>query len=143
MTLLPRLLSGVADGDVTDLRSHLELDGPLPDLRRRPPAQLIDEIERSGLRGRGGASFPVAKKLRAVSARRRPKVVVANGTEGEPASDKDRLLLTTRPHLVLDGAAVAARAVGAGEAIIAFSAGRRRGRCRPGAMHSRNGASHA
>jgi NADH:ubiquinone oxidoreductase subunit F (NADH-binding) len=123
MTLLPRLLSGVADGDVADLRSHLEVDGTLPDLRRRPPAQLIDEIERSGLRGRGGASFPVAKKLQAVSARRRAKVVVGNGTEGEPASGKDRLLLATRPHLVLDGAAVAARAVGAGEAIIAFSAG--------------------
>jgi NADH:ubiquinone oxidoreductase subunit F (NADH-binding) len=123
MTVLPRLLSGVADRDVADLRSHLELDGPLPDLRRRPPAQLIDEIARSGLRGRGGASFPVAKKLQAVSGRRRPKVVVGNGTEGEPASGKDRLLLTSRPHLVLDGAAVAARAVGAGEAIIAFSAG--------------------
>ena len=123
MTLLPRLLSGVADGDVADLRSHLELDGPLPDLRRRSPAQLLDEIGRSGLRGRGGASFPVATKLQAVARRRRPKVVVGNGTEGEPASDKDRLLLASRPHLVLDGAAVAARAVGAGEAIIAFSAG--------------------
>ena len=122
MTLLPRLLTGIADRDVADLRSHLELDGPLPDLRRRTPAQLIDEIERSGLRGRGGASFPVAKKLQAVSARRGPTVVVANGTEGEPASGKDRLLLTARPQLVLDGAAVAARAVGSGEAIIAFSA---------------------
>ena len=121
MTLLPRLLNGVAD-DSVDLSSHLELDGPLPDLRRLAPAQLIDEIERSGLRGRGGASFPVAKKLQAVSARRGPKVLVANGTEGEPASGKDRLLLATRPQLVLDGAAVAARAVGAGEAIIAFSA---------------------
>ena len=123
MSLLPRLLSGIAHGDVTDLNSHLDLEGPLGDLRRWAPSQLIDEIERSGLRGRGGASFPVAKKLHAVSARRGSKVVVANGTEGEPASDKDRLLLATRPHLVLDGAAVAARAVGAGEAIIAFSAG--------------------
>jgi NADH:ubiquinone oxidoreductase subunit F (NADH-binding) len=123
MTQLPRLLSGVADGDVADLQSHLLLEGPLPDLRRRSRAQLIDEIARSGLRGRGGASFPVAKKLQVVSARRRPKVVVGNGTEGEPASHKDRLLLGTRPHLILDGAAVAARAVGAAEAIIAFSAG--------------------
>lgn len=122
MTLLPRVLSAVAE-DAGDLRSHLQLVGRLPELRRWSPVGLIDEIERSGVRGRGGASFPVAKKLRAVSARRGQKIVVGNGTEGEPASGKDRLLLTQSPHLVLDGAAVAARAVGAGSAIIAFPEG--------------------
>ena len=59
--------------------------------------------------------------MRAVVARRGPRVVVGNGTEGEPASGKDRLLLTELPHLVLEGAAVAARAVGADTAIIAFA----------------------
>ena len=59
--------------------------------------------------------------MRAVAARRGPRFVVGNGTEGEPASSKDRLLLTELPHLVLDGAAVAARAVGADTAIIAFA----------------------
>ena len=52
--------------------------------------------------------------------RRKPKIVLANGAEGEPASRKDRVLLREVPHLVLDGAAVAARAVGAGEALIAL-----------------------
>ena len=59
--------------------------------------------------------FPVATKLRAVAgaaSRRRP-VVVVNGAEGEPLSSKDRLLLVRAPHLVIDGAAVAAAAVGA------------------------------
>jgi hypothetical protein len=55
MSLLPRLLTGVADGDVADLRSHLEVDGPLPDLRGRPPAQLI---ERSGRARRSSPSPP-------------------------------------------------------------------------------------
>ena len=73
---------------------------------------LIAEVEHSGLLGRGGGAFPVAEKLRSVAGRTRP-IVVVNGTEGEPASRKDTLLLKSNPHLVLDGAAAAALAVGA------------------------------
>lgn len=82
-------------------------------------AELVDQIDRSGLRGRGGAAFPFAIKARAVlgSARRGPApVVLANGEEGEPASVKDRWLLRHRPHLVLDGLRLAAAAVGAEQA---------------------------
>ena len=78
---------------------------------------LLGEVERSGLTGRGGAGFPAARKLAAVAARQSP-VVVANGTEGEPASAKDKVLLARSPHLVLDGAVLAARIVGASQAII-------------------------
>jgi NADH:ubiquinone oxidoreductase subunit F (NADH-binding) len=60
----------------------------------------------------------MARKLAAVASQSRPPLVVANGTEGEPASSKDKVLLARSPHLVLDGAATAARAVGAREAII-------------------------
>ena len=84
-------------------------------------AALIDEVDRAGLRGHGGASFPVSKKMRSVAARRGAKVVVVNGTEGEPASNKDRALLREAPHLVLDGAALAARAIGANDVFLAFS----------------------
>jgi NADH:ubiquinone oxidoreductase subunit F (NADH-binding) len=77
--------------------------------------ELIEEVERSGLTGRGGAAFPTARKLAAVAAGRDP-VVVANGTEGEPASAKDKILLARSPHLVLDGAVLAAELVGAGQA---------------------------
>src|ERR1035441_2016458 len=93
MALLPRLLAGVADRPMNALASHLDLHGALPDLRRWAPEQIIGLLEQAGVRGRGGASFPVATKMRAVTARRRPKVVVANGSEGEPASKKDRVLL--------------------------------------------------
>jgi NADH:ubiquinone oxidoreductase subunit F (NADH-binding) len=78
---------------------------------------LIDEVERAGLRGRGGAQFPTATKLRAV-ARARHNIVVANGTEGEPASSKDKTLLVHSPHLVLDGASIAADTIGAREVVV-------------------------
>ena len=75
-------------------------------------------MERSGLTGRGGAGFPTGRKMRSVAGLRGPAVVLANGAEGEPASGKDRLLLTRLPHLVMDGITLAADAVGAGEAIL-------------------------
>jgi len=103
------------------LDQHQDVHGPPPDLRRWPPAEIIQLVESAGLRGHGGASFPVARKLRAVASRRGRPIVVANGSEGEPASKKDRALLRELPHLVLDGAAVAAHAVGAREAIVVVS----------------------
>jgi NADH:ubiquinone oxidoreductase subunit F (NADH-binding) len=80
-------------------------------------ARLIDEIERAGLRGRGGAGFPAATKLRTLAAGRR-SIVIANGTEGEPASNKDKTLMAGSPHLVLDGLSIAAETIEASEAII-------------------------
>ncbi|MCW3044036.1 MAG: hypothetical protein JWL57_2194, partial [Actinobacteria bacterium] len=89
---------------------------PMP--RGRPWAELIDVVDRAGLRGRGGAGFPTAVKMRTVAKGRGRAVVLANGTEGEPASYKDKLLLTHQPHLVLDGALLAAAAVGADRVVI-------------------------
>jgi NADH:ubiquinone oxidoreductase subunit F (NADH-binding) len=118
---LPRLLNGIGERQMVSLTGHLEVHGALPETRKRDAGQIIEVVRRAGLLGHGGAAFPTALKLRAVAARRGPKVVVANGTEGEPASKKDRVLLRETPHLVLDGAALAARAVGAREAIIAIA----------------------
>lgn len=118
---LPRLLRGVGPEPITSLAAHTRLHGALPAGPGRGRAALIDEVDGAGLRGRGGASFPVSKKMRSVAARRGAKVVVVNGTEGEPASKKDRALLREAPHLVLDGAALAARAIGADDVYVAFS----------------------
>ncbi|MBV9640947.1 MAG: hypothetical protein JO330_15495 [Mycobacteriaceae bacterium] len=88
------------------------------------PDELLDEVQRSGLLGRGGAAFPLAVKLRAVrdaGHRGHRTVVVANGEEGEPASVKDRWLQRHRPHLVLDGLRLAARIVGADQAYVYVS----------------------
>ncbi len=117
---LPRLLAGLDPyGAVMTLADHERVHGPCPD---HAPSQLIELVERSGLRGRGGADFPMARKLKAVaSSRSRERVVVVNGSETEPASDKDRLLLSRLPHLVVDGAVLAAEAVGAQEVIVKVS----------------------
>lgn len=79
----------------------------------RYPEQLLDQVEQAGLRGRGGAAFPFARKVRSVRLGAASPVVLVNGEEGEPASVKDRWLLRHRPHLVLDGARLAAAMVGA------------------------------
>jgi NADH:ubiquinone oxidoreductase subunit F (NADH-binding) len=104
---------------LTALNDHQQLHGSLP--TGRSGGQLISLVERSGLRGRGGAAFPVGRKLAAVASRPGAKFVAINGVEGEPASNKDRALLRQAPHLVLDGAAVAASAVGATKVYVAFS----------------------
>ena len=74
-------------------------------------------MARAGLTGRGGAGFATARKLAGVAAGHAP-VVIANGTEGEPASAKDKVLMARSPQLVLDGAVLAAEMVGARETVI-------------------------
>jgi NADH:ubiquinone oxidoreductase subunit F (NADH-binding) len=108
---LPRLLP-LVPGVPEDVRTHLARYG-------RPPMGnpgLIRAIEQSGLTGRGGAAFPVHRKLAIVAAARGRTVIVANGAESEPASRKDNLLLRAAPNLVLDGLQLAAEAIGASEA---------------------------
>ena len=108
---LPRLLPQAPE----DLQAHLSRYGTAPYLRAA--GALIGDVEASGLTGRGGAAFPVHRKLAAVArAGSARKVAVANGAESEPASRKDELLLRIAPHLVLDGLQLAAKAVGATEA---------------------------
>jgi NADH:ubiquinone oxidoreductase subunit F (NADH-binding) len=108
---LPRLLPQSPE----DLQAHLSRYGTVP--YRGQPTLLIADLEASGLTGRGGAAFPVHRKLAAVAAAKGArKVAVANGAESEPASRKDELLLRIAPHLVLDGLQLAAEATGATEA---------------------------
>jgi NADH:ubiquinone oxidoreductase subunit F (NADH-binding) len=111
------LTRGLLDGPGPSFDGHVAAYGPLP------VVDLHVVVERAGLAGRGGAGFPTAAKLRSVAAAaestgRRP-VVVANGSEGEPAAAKDATLLVRAPHLVLDGLALAARSLGASTAYLA------------------------
>jgi NADH:ubiquinone oxidoreductase subunit F (NADH-binding) len=97
-----RLTAGLDRMDRVDLTAYHSIFGKLP---RLTIEELISVTERVDLRGRGGAAFPVARKLKAtqtaVKARRRPPVVVVNATEGEPGSYKDKMLLRKSPYLVL------------------------------------------
>ncbi|HYT26541.1 MAG TPA: NADH-ubiquinone oxidoreductase-F iron-sulfur binding region domain-containing protein [Actinomycetota bacterium] len=108
----PRLLSAAGEHGLPLARHRLVYPAPPPPGGRARDG-LVTTVQRAGLRGRGGASFPTGTKLEAVRAGGRRPVVVVNGSEGEPASGKDKLLLASAPHLVLDGALLAAAAVGA------------------------------
>lgn len=92
-------------------------------LRELSPAAVIELVDRAQLRGRGGAGFPTARKWRFMApgiaaAGPGPAYLCVNGDEMEPGSFKDRFLLETVPHLVVEGAMLAAYAVGATEVIL-------------------------
>src|SRR5882724_3879609 len=84
--------------------------------------EIINTLEASGLRGRGGAGFPTGRKWRTVrdycSDFERTSVVV-NAAEGEPGTFKDRTILRNDPYQVLEGALIAARAVKADQVVVA------------------------
>ena len=111
------------DGGWRTLGEHRSAFAPPPRADRRIDEAVIAAVDAAGLHGRGGAGFPTAVKLRAVASGRRRPVVLANGSEGEPASSKDALLMSRAPHLVLDGAFVAASAVGADQVIVGVKVG--------------------
>ncbi len=109
-------------------------------------ASLTELARASGLRGRGGAGFPTATKIAAVVAAggRTPRaVVVANCCEGDPTARKDRVLIARSPHLVIDGALVAAAAVGAERVVFAVHEGSRSARTLSAALAERGAATTA
>ncbi|MFD9940066.1 NADH-ubiquinone oxidoreductase-F iron-sulfur binding region domain-containing protein [Nonomuraea sp. NPDC059023] len=113
-----RLTAGLDHCRRLDLPAHRTVHGtPAP----RDLENLLAQVEEVDLRGRGGAAFPFARKMRAVAeaAGARESVVLVNAVEGEPASSKDAMLLVRTPHLVLDGAVLAAEALHAREVVIA------------------------
>ncbi len=88
-------------------------------LAKRTPEEVIDEVLRARLRGRGGAGFPTAVKWRACRKQEAsPKMLLGNCDEGDPGAYMDRSILEGNPHLVLEGMILGAYAVGASEAII-------------------------
>jgi NADH:ubiquinone oxidoreductase subunit F (NADH-binding)/ferredoxin len=114
-----RLFAGLDRVQHIDLNAYQAIFGKLP---RLTADQLIAMAQQVDLRGRGGAAFPVARKLQATvtaaRARKRPCVVVINATEGEPGSLKDKTLLRKSPYLVLGGALVVAWALRSKEIVI-------------------------
>ncbi|MFG1974329.1 NADH-ubiquinone oxidoreductase-F iron-sulfur binding region domain-containing protein [Nonomuraea fuscirosea] len=118
-----RLTAGLDHCRRLDLPAHRTLHGLV---EPRELGELISYANEVDMRGRGGAAFPFARKLRAVADATGPGgecVVLVNGAEGEPASSKDAMLLTRNPHLVLDGAVLAAEALGAREVVVATAGG--------------------
>ena len=99
----------MSTGGYRGLQRALQMDG----------GEIIDEIKKSGLRGRGGAGFPTWRKLTfAYGVDSDIKYIVANADEGEPGTNKDRVLMSADPHSLLEGMAIAGKAVGAHEGFI-------------------------
>jgi NADH:ubiquinone oxidoreductase subunit F (NADH-binding)/ferredoxin len=119
-----RLTAGLDRFGRIDLATHQEIFGTL---RRLQAAPLIELAEGVDLRGRGGAAFPFVTKLRAVqtaaATRKCKPVILVNGSEGEPGSAKDAMLLVRSPYLVLSGALLAARALGARKIVVGVAEG--------------------
>jgi len=113
-----RLLAGPSSATGSESHAdHVARLGPVPAIAAR--RDLIPSLEASGLLGRGGAGFPVGRKWRSMAERAGgDAIVLVNGAEGEPRSAKDQALMTLRPHLVIDGAILAADAVGADEIVV-------------------------
>jgi NADH-quinone oxidoreductase subunit F len=90
--------------------------------RELGPHQIVEEVNLSGLRGRGGAGFRTGRKWASVQRGGGRHYAVCNAAEGEPATFKDRALLRSNPYQVVEGLAIAATAVGADEVFIALKA---------------------
>ncbi|HEX2191635.1 MAG TPA: NADH-ubiquinone oxidoreductase-F iron-sulfur binding region domain-containing protein [Acidimicrobiales bacterium] len=91
--------------------------------RKMEPPEIVEQVLAAGLKGRGGAGFLTGLKWQTVAANRSPdapSTVVVNGAEGEPGTFKDRTILRRNPYVVVEGALVAARAVGADFVIFAL-----------------------
>jgi NADH:ubiquinone oxidoreductase subunit F (NADH-binding) len=106
-----------------DLISHWRRFAPRPHPDANGEGGLYEEIVGSGLTGRGGGHRLVAEKWHRGRSGGGTRTVVANGAEGEPLSRKDAALLQLRPHLVLDGLAIAAAALGADDLVVWLHAG--------------------
>ena len=118
--------NGVLPSRPLNVAEHRAYYGALPAADRLPLGELAARIGHAGVRGRGGAGFPLYRKIVSVSgaarARRLQPTIVANGCEGEPASHKDKHLLWLAPHLVLDGLVLLGRELRATRAILAIEA---------------------
>jgi formate dehydrogenase iron-sulfur subunit len=110
------VLRRLGHGEVRNLKAYAAHGGyrTLEQAVTKPREEIIEAIEISGLRGRGGAGFPTGRKWRAVAQQPSPqKFVVANADEGDPGAYIDRFLLEDDPHALLEGMLLAAYAIGA------------------------------
>jgi len=99
----------IADEGYSTLEKALQID----------PVEIIKEVKNSGLRGRGGAGFPTGRKWDlARSTKEKDKIVICNADEGDPGAYMDRTILESNPHMVLEGMAICAYAVGAEKALV-------------------------
>jgi NADH-quinone oxidoreductase subunit F len=107
--------------DPDDIYQYIALGGytALAKALASPPEHVIQLVEASGLRGRGGAGFPTGRKWRlARAAATTERIAICNADEGDPGAYVDRTILESNPHQLLEGLAICAYAVGADQALV-------------------------
>jgi NADH-quinone oxidoreductase subunit F len=110
------LLKNIENPNSADLKEFVKRGGyeGIAKAFARKPKEIIDEVRKSGLRGRGGAGFPTGMKWSfAVADDKFPKYLICNADEGEPGTFKDRPILEKNPHLLIEGMVISAYALGA------------------------------
>ena len=110
------ILKNCGQIDPTEIDHYIAAGGysALVKTLQMPPEKIIDEVRRSGLRGRGGAGFPTGQKWEICrDASGKPKYVICNGDEGDPGAFMDRAILESDPHSVIEGMLLAGYAIGA------------------------------
>ncbi len=110
------LLKNIENPNSADIKEYLKIGGykNLPKALELQPKDIIEEIKKSGLRGRGGAGFPTAMKWSFATADPKfPKYLICNADEGEPGTFKDRPILEKNPHLLIESMVISGYALGA------------------------------
>ncbi|HEY8532181.1 MAG TPA: NADH-quinone oxidoreductase subunit NuoF [Limnochorda sp.] len=121
MAFEPVLTAGIGERDLTELEVYRAQGGYQAlekALRELSPAEVIQMVTDSGLRGRGGAGFPAGKKWSFLPDDGRPRYLICNADESEPGTFKDRMLIERHPHQLIEGIVLAAYAVQAAQAFI-------------------------
>ncbi|OIN85744.1 MAG: hypothetical protein AUJ21_12610 [Anaerolineae bacterium CG1_02_58_13] len=116
--VMTALIGKIDPDSIDDALAH-DVYGGINSALQKTPEEVIAVVEASGLQGRGGAGFPVGRKWRFVAGEKRtPRYIVCNADESEPLIFKDRVLMETNPHQLLEGIAIGGYACGASEAWI-------------------------
>jgi len=107
--------------DPSSIEDYVAVDGyaSLAKALRMTPERILEEVEASGLRGRGGGGFPTGRKWRSCrEAHGEPKYVICNGDEGDPGAFMDRSVMEAAPHAIIEGMVIGAYAIGADHGFI-------------------------
>jgi NADH:ubiquinone oxidoreductase subunit F (NADH-binding)/NADH:ubiquinone oxidoreductase subunit E len=138
LRVMTGLIGKINPDSIDDALAH-DVYGGFKSALRKTPEAVLAEVEASGLQGRGGAGFPVGRKWRFVASEKRtPRYIVCNADESEPLIFKDRVLMETNPHQLLEGLLIAGYACGASEAWIYI-----RGEYESQALRLENAIQHA
>ena len=121
MDTRPVLMKGIGEADLRSIDVYKSRGGYEMlerAVKTMQPAQIVEIVSKSGLRGRGGAGFPTGRKWQFLPENGEPRYLVCNSDEAEPGTFKDRMLLEETPHQIIEGMLIGAYAIRSHHAFI-------------------------